>query len=119
MDQGQILIFLTDWNSTFTVNTVTQTFVDLDNDSGIIALGMLTPTDNNSGYVKFTIPLVYRSSTRIPKYVVVTGASSRYGDYFTGGVGSTLYLDEFELVYDPAELTEAEFNQVFSKVSPF
>jgi hypothetical protein len=35
-------------------------------------------------------------------------AASRYGDYFTGGVGSVLKVDEFELIYDPSELTEAE-----------
>ena len=93
--------------------------MDLDNDSGIIALGQLNSSNTDSGYVKFTLPLVYRDATRIPKYIVIAGASSRYGDYFTGGVGSVLHLDEFELVYDPAELTEEEFSQVFSKVSPF
>ena len=40
------------------------------------------------------------------------GAASRYGDYFTGGKGSVLLLDEFELIYDPAELTEAEREQI-------
>jgi hypothetical protein len=69
--------------------------------------------------VKFTLPLVYRDATRIPSYLVIAAASSRYGDYFTGGVGSVLYIDEFELIYDPADLTEEEFNAVFSKVSPF
>jgi hypothetical protein len=65
------------------------------------------------------MPLVYRSNARIPKYIVVAGASSRYGDYFTGGRGSVLLLDEFKLIYDPAELTAEEYAQVFSKVSQY
>ena len=51
-----------------------------------------------------------------PKYVVAVACSSLYGDYFTGGIGSVLYLDQFELIYDPAELTEDEYEKVFSKV---
>ena len=35
-----------------------------------------------------------------PSYIVVVAAASRYGDYFTGGKGSTLYIDEFNLEYD-------------------
>lgn len=118
-DQSQILMFLTDWKGQFVVNTATATFVDFDNDPGIIALGQLNTSDTDSGFVRFTLPLVYRDATRIPTYVVIAGASSRYGDYFTGGVGSVLYLDEFEFVYDPAELTEEEYSKVFSRVSPF
>ena len=118
-DQSQILVFLTDWSGPFRINTSSKDFVDLDNDSGIIALGQQNTSTTDSGYVKFTLPLVYRDATRIPKYIVIAAASSRYGDYFTGGVGSVLCVDEFELVYDPAELTEEEFNTVFSKVSPF
>lgn len=119
IDQSQILVFLTDWTGTFRINTSSKDFVDLDNDPGIIALGQQNTSKTDSGYVKFTLPLVYRDATRIPNYIVIAAASSRYGDYFTGGVGSVLYVDEFELIYDPAELTEEEFNTVFSKVNPF
>ena len=118
-DESQILVFLTDWSSPFRVNTSEKTFVDLDNDPGIIALGQLNSSNTDTEYVQFTLPLVYRDSSRIPTHVVIAAASSRYGDYFTGGIGSVLLIDEFELVYDPAELTESEFNTVFSKVSPF
>ena len=119
MDQSQILCFLTDWSSPFLVNTNTKSFVDTENDPGIIALGQLNSSNSDSGYVRFTIPLVYRDNSRIPRYIVIAAASSRYGDYFTGGIGSVLLVDEFELIYDPEELTDAEFNAVFSKVNPF
>lgn len=115
-DQCQILAFLTDWDSPFRVNTNTKTFVDLDNDPGIIALGQFNTSDSSTEYVEITIPLVYRSNDRMPGYIVIAGASSRFGDYFTGGIGSVLYLDQFELIYDPAELTEDEYEKVFSKV---
>lgn len=119
MDQSQIIVFLTDWTSQFRINTSSKEFVDLDNDPGIIALGQFNSSNEDAGYVKFTLPLVYRDAARIPNYLVIAAASSRYGDYFTGGVGSVLHIDEFELVYDPAELTEDEYNKVFSKVNPF
>ena len=115
-DQCQILAFLTDWDSPFRVNTNTKTFVDLDNDPGIIALGQFNTSESSADYIEITIPLVYRSNDRMPGYIVIAGASSRFGDYFTGGIGSVLYLDQFELIYDPAELTEDEYEKVFSKV---
>ena len=117
-DQSQILIFLTDWTGPFRVNTSNKEFVDYDNDPGIIALGQLNTSNTDSGYVRFTLPLIYRSN-RIPTYIVVAAASSRFGDYFTGGVGSVLMIDEFELVYDPDDLSTDEFNTVFSKVEAF
>ncbi len=118
-DQCQILISLSDWKSPFLVNTSTSEFVDFDNDPGIIAFGQFNTDRPSSEYVKFTLPLVYRDNSRIPSYIIIAGASSRYGDYFTGGVGSELFIDEFELVYDPAELTKEEYAAVFSKVQPF
>lgn len=119
MDQCQILVFLADWDGPFRINTNTKQFVDLDNDKGIIALGQINSSKVDNDYVSFTLPLVYRSSTRIPKYLVVAGASSRYGDYFTGGRGSVLLIDEFELIYDPAELTTDEYAKAFSLVSQY
>ena len=117
-DQCQIMAFLTDWDGPFRVNTNTKTFVDLDNDPGIIALGQLNTSEASSEYIQFTLPLVYRSNDRMPKYVVISGASSRFGDYFTGGIGSVLFMDQFEFIYDPAELTAEEYEKVFSMVDP-
>ena len=112
---SQIQILLTDWDSMFRINTSKKQFVDFDNDPRIIAHGSLVSADADDGYVEFTIPLVYRND-RTPKYIVVVAAASRYGDYFTGAVGSVLKVDEFELIYDPAELTEEEFAEVFSRM---
>ena len=101
-DIGQIQIILTDWDKPFTINTQDKTFVDV-NDERIIAYASLD-LGQTDGYQPFTLELEYRDRTRTPKYIVIVAAASKYGDYFTGGVGSTLYLDEFSFVYDPAEL---------------
>ena len=42
----------------------------------------------------------YRAPNRPPKYIVIVAAASKYGDYFIGGEGSTLWIDEMELVYE-------------------
>ena len=99
-DICQIQVFITDWDAPFTVNTSTGTFVDVENDQGIIAYGKLETSGSSDEYQSFTIPLEYRDLERKPKYIVISACASRYGDYFTGGVGSVLYVDEFELVYD-------------------
>lgn len=114
-DECQIQILLADWPDRFRINTSKKQFVDFENDKHIIAHGSLTSSSSDAEYVSFTIPLVYRNG-RTPEYIVIVGAASRYGDYFTGGKGSVLKLDEFELVYDPAELTEEEYKEVYSKI---
>ncbi len=117
MDACQVQIFLTDWSAPFLISTSSKQFVDFSS-SAIIARGEITTSETHQDYVQFTLPLVYRNNN-IPTHIVISGAASMYGDYFTGGVGSVLLLDEFELIYDPAELTETEYNTVFGQVKPF
>ena len=66
---------------------------------GIIAYAEKAIDESTDGYVEFTLPLVYRSF-RTPRYVIVIACASYYGNYFTGGRGSVLYVDEFSFVYD-------------------
>ena len=40
------------------------------------------------------------SSNRKPTDIILVGSASRYGDYFTGSTGSTLWLDDLELIYE-------------------
>lgn len=111
MDRAQIQVFITDWTAPFSVNTTDGRFVDFNADY-VIAYGKIESETAYSDYVEFTIPLEYRSLTKKPTYVVISAAASYLGDYFTGGVGSTLCVDEFSFVYDPEELTEAEREKV-------
>ena len=99
MDKAQILVMLTDWDEPFRIATSTETFVDLKNDPNIIALGTIeTDVDTQGKYVEFECVLEYRND-RKPKYVVAVACSSLYGDYFTGGQGSTMFVDEWEFIY--------------------
>ena len=86
------------------MNTSSSTFVDFENDPHIIAYGRLEDSRTMESYDDFTVRLEYRNTERKPKYIVIVAAASKYGDYFTGGVGSTLLVDEFSLVYDPDAL---------------
>ncbi len=75
---------------------------DLATDPRVIAYGALPEAQNvnsNGEWKEVNIPLVYRSLTQKPAYLVVVFSASKYGDYFHGGAGSVLYLDDFELVY--------------------
>ena len=110
-DIGIVQVFITDWSGPFRISTSSGKFVDTANDAGIIAYGSLD-FSKTDGYIEFTIPLTYRSTTRQPKYIVIAAAASKYGDYFTGSTSSVMYVDEFSLVYDPAELTEDQLDKV-------
>ena len=98
-DNAQILVFLTDWEKPFLVSTSTETFVDIKNDPSIIAVGeLVTDADTQGKYVEFECVLEYRDD-RKPKYIVAVACSSLYGDYFTGGQGSVMHVDEWEFIY--------------------
>ena len=99
-DIGQFQILLTDWDAQFHVLSAERVFVDFQNAPEIIAFSEVKlPRTESSGYVEFTLPLEYRSY-RTPKYIVIVVCSSFYADDYTGGVGSTLYVDEFSLEYE-------------------
>ena len=98
-DHGQIFVALTDWTSPRQVNTTSGNFFDPVNDASVIAYGSLTLTENTNGYIEFDIPIEYRDN-RKPTYVVLVAAASKYGDYFTGAVGSEMYVDEMSFNFD-------------------
>lgn len=66
----------------------------------VIAYGELIYDKNTDGWQPFTIELKYYDTSRVPKYVLITTAASHYGDYFTGGTGATLWVDDFSFSYD-------------------
>lgn len=109
MDQCQILVILTDWTEPFTVNTSENIFVDqTPENEHIIAYGKMEsdkdtfsdPDSDANGYIPFTLELEYWKKGTVPTYAVVIACASYKGDYFTGGIGSVMYVDEFEFVYD-------------------
>ena len=97
-DKAHIIVILTDWDTPFRVNTSENKFLDFDKDPHIIGYAKQECENTGKKYTKFSLPITYRSD-RTPKWVSIIATSSALGDYFTGGVGSTLYLDEFSFKY--------------------
>ena len=89
---------VTDWDEPFKV-TPPNKLVDFEGDPSIIGYGKVVFDKETTKYEKFTLDIEYRND-RTPKYVVIVASSSALGDYFTGGEGSVLYLDEFSFKYE-------------------
>lgn len=69
-------------------------------DPSVVAYGNIQYGSSVNSYIPFEVELDYRSTSRIPNYIVIVGSASKYGDFFTGGNGSCLWLDDLELLYD-------------------
>lgn len=69
--------------------------------SNVVAYGehVFTSATTESGLVEITIPLNDVNPNLTVSNIIIVASASRYGDYFVGGDGSLLYLDDFELVY--------------------
>lgn len=100
-DTCHIYVALTDWSEPYEIRTNPKNRQLFDkNSSAVIAYGELLCGETTNGYQQFEIVLDYRATNRKPKYILVTSAASKYGDFFTGGAGAVLYVDEFSLDYD-------------------
>lgn len=100
-DSCHIYIALTDWDEPREIRTRPSERQLFDKtDSKIIAYAELIQGSSTSSYQQENLVLNYRYTDRTPKYIVVVATASKYGDYFTGGVGSKLLIDNFELIYE-------------------
>lgn len=54
---------------------------------------------DGAGMIPFEIPITY-TKDGMPKYILIVASASKYGDYFAGSSGSTMWLDDLELVYE-------------------
>ena len=85
-------------------NTDTDTFIDFKGDNNIIAYGEVPVKEcvsTNGAWKEFTINLEYKTQEKPgDMHLIIVASASKYGDYFTGGDGSVLYVDDFELIYD-------------------
>ena len=75
------------------------------NASCVVAYGDFISSENVSGneknnYKQIDIDLTYKRTDVTPKYIIIVCSASRYGDFFTGGESSKLWIDEMELVYE-------------------
>ena len=96
------------------VNTTdASTFVDFYTDESTIANGDLIIYNDgymiNNGekvsattseWIEYIIPLDYRQFATYPTHIVISCATSQFGDYFTGYDGGKLWIDAAELIYE-------------------
>lgn len=107
MDKCQLQVLLIQTDSPYIVQpmnglngpTYKGVALDLATEPTVIARFIHNMDGTGGEWKQFELPLEYRDY-RQPTYVIVTAASSYLGDFFTGGEGSTMLIDEFEFVYE-------------------
>lgn len=125
-DIGKIYIAVGDWEGDdadypqwpVVVRTLGPKLFD-PKSSGTIGYGEIEFTksveDSNGGMEKRIIPIDYGSYggyNRIPKSIIIVATASKYGDYYSGSTGSTMWLDDLELIYEESELIEETEKQI-------
>lgn len=110
MDQGIIYIALLDnsqtaWENGISYPVVIKTKKDQrhlfkNTDPNVIAYGRVVFDKEDADFQPFEIQLEYYRTDVIPSNIMITCSASINGDYFVGGRGATLWLDDLELVYD-------------------
>ena len=107
-DEGQIMVAVGDWtaaeyggdaDSPVAIDTRDEnTFFDAKG-KNVIGVGELIFKESTDGWIEFTLPLEYTSTSRIPTHIVLVFTGSHFGDYFTGSTQSCMVVDDIELVY--------------------
>ena len=102
-DHGQIFIAFA--TSPSVVNTNTKTYFN-PKGANILGYGEITWEGVDFGkegqLEQVVIPITWyeKAKTVKPTYIIIVASASKYGDYFVGGAGSVMYLDDFELIYN-------------------
>lgn len=101
MDTCHIYIALGDWSAPVEIRTKPSERKLFDvNDPNIIGYADFSTAETTTSYQELELKLDYRTTDRKPTYLILVATASKYGDFFTGGNGSTLCIDDFELLYD-------------------
>ncbi len=66
----------------------------------VVAYGNIQYGKSVDSYIQFEFEYKYTATDRVPNYILIVASASKYGDFFTGGNGSILYVDDLELLYD-------------------
>ncbi|MBQ2521960.1 MAG: DUF4493 domain-containing protein [Bacteroidales bacterium] len=113
-DRARVLVGLGIWSprtyggtkdSPVLVNTTDHsTFVDYSTDASTLAYGEIVLTGNagntHNSWKQYTIPIDWRDGITTPQYIIISCASSMFGDYFTGCDSAKLWIDKMELLYE-------------------
>lgn len=103
-DEAQIYVALTSAPVEIITKKANRKLFD-PNGEEVLAYGQVTLTENfgpDGGLAELVIPIEYYAKARTvkPTHLVIVCSASKYGDYFNGGEGSLMYLDDFELIYE-------------------
>ena len=95
-----IWVALIDSDAPFEIRTAPADRHLFDPDaSDVVAYGSFQVGYDVNNWTRFTVPLVYKDTYRRPKYILIVTSASKYGDYFTGGNGATLWIDNLSLQF--------------------
>ncbi|MBD5270065.1 MAG: DUF4493 domain-containing protein [Bacteroides sp.] len=104
LDKGQIYVALTTEQVEIRTKSSNRALFDPNADC-IVAYGERT-FDGDFGpdgsLQELTIPIEYRgkAANTKPLFLVIVCSASKFGDYYAGGIGSLMYVDDFELIYE-------------------
>lgn len=99
-DMCHIYIALTQWEQPLEIRTNPSKRQLFDkNDPQVIAYAELVQSTSSETWETKDLVLEYRQQA-VPTHLLIVATSSKYGDYFTGGEGSRLLVDDFELIYE-------------------
>lgn len=100
MDRCRVTIILENWGAATSRPAQPQVI-----GSGEF-LGDLTGVNSETNdYFPFEFKIEYQNTTLKPTHIVMSAASSYRSDDFCGGPGSVFYIDDFELIWDPDQLS--------------
>lgn len=102
-DQGIVYVALTTGVSKIVANKESAQVFDKNGD-GVVAYGEMVFTGeygSMSEMKRFEITLQPMAAYNLKRatHIILTAASSRYGDFFAGADGSVMYLDDLEFIY--------------------
>lgn len=124
-DEASILVAIVDWSARHEVTSGTgnptgmwspEDGVNAVSEGQIIGYGVAYPTgkSTHTGMVDYEVPIVYYNTTNKPSAnytLVISAATSRYGDYMNGCSDSNMYIDDIRWSY------AAEFEQTFANTT--
>lgn len=104
IDNGQIYVAITDEPIEIRTKKSDQKLFSTD-DPHVLAYGQVTwdsdfGADGSLQQVDIPIEYFERAKTTKATHIVITCCASKFGDFYVGGQGSVLYLDDFELIYE-------------------
>lgn len=99
-----IYVALTDWTAPYEIRTNPKNRILFDKDASyVIGYGQMQYSGTMDDFKEFEIDIKYKDTSKVPSYIQVTCATSKYGDYFTGGNGSVMWVDQFSFGWDLKE----------------